>query len=232
MKLNTIQKEGQWSNISDRLNYNFSRIDASIERIKGVTLKLCGYFKTEDKLREAYPIAMSGAKAYVGNSFPYAIYLWDDLLRGWVDSGYTGGEDSVKVEEITHKIYEGDVINNPDEEDLTLVGPVIKFADKTYNKQLFSGLGRNYVRKNIKDGVNVLSQDMLREANTIYHIQYDYDLLGEEIVIPAGSTLNFEGGSLNNGGVVFDDTTISGAPKMALTHFSGVIANAAIEAEF
>lgn len=97
----------------------------------------------------------------------------------------------------------GDVNNAADEEDLTSVNvegtDVLKFKDKVYNPLVYSGLGRKILRKNIVNGVNTLTKEMMSDANTIYHIQYDYDLNGEEITIPEGCTLEFEGGSLMNG---------------------------------
>ena len=97
------------------------------------------------------------------------------------------------------------ITNAPDEEDITTTGgelPVLKFKDKEYVPEMASGLGRQYLRKNIVAGVNVLTQSMLQWPNTIYIIQYDYDLQGAEITIPEGCVLNFQGGSLRNGTIV------------------------------
>lgn len=210
MKLSTIKKEGQWSNISDRINENFSKVDLAVESLKSVTVKNCGYYSTIAALREAYPTASAGAKAYVGDNFPYAIYLWDSAINDWLDSGETGGTEDVTVNNITENIYEqkfvtqettinGDVTNNPDNEDLVAEDDKLKFADKAYNKAAFSGLGRVYLRKNMVGGTNVLTQDMLSAENTVYHIQYDYDLEGASIDIRDRSVLVFDGGSLSNG---------------------------------
>lgn len=98
----------------------------------------------------------------------------------------------------------------PDEEDLTLTevdehgNARLKFKDKEYNSDNFSGLGRVYLRKNITEGKNVLLQEMISEANTIYHIQYDYDLNEQEIIIPENCVLQFEGGSFRNGKLVIN----------------------------
>lgn len=110
----------------------------------------------------------------------------------------------------------GDVTNAPDEEDLTSENQggtdVLKFKDKAYNAALYSGLGRVYLRKNIVTlegtGKNVLTQAMVNTANTIYHIQYDYDLNGQTITLPAGCVLEFDGGSVKNGTIVLTNTTI------------------------
>lgn len=53
---------------------------------------------------------------------------------------------------------------------------------------------------------------MVSDENTIYHIQYDYDLNGQTITLPAGSTLSFEGGSLSNGKINGNNSLITGDP--------------------
>ena len=98
----------------------------------------------------------------------------------------------------------GTITNLADDEDLESVDDgtgsnVIKFKDKTYNASQFSGLGRKYLRKNIIQGKNILTQEMINQENTIYIIQYDYDLNGAEINIPNNCILQFKGGSFSNG---------------------------------
>lgn len=109
----------------------------------------------------------------------------------------------------------------PDEEDLTGIKQnnklVLKFKNKDYNTNDFSGLGRVYLRKNIRgitDSVegtiaaNVLTQQMVSYPYTIYHLQYDYNLNGETIIIPEGCTILFEGGSISNGTIIGTGTSI------------------------
>lgn len=86
-----------------------------------------------------------------------------------------------------------------DEEDITEQNGTLQLANKTYDKQSFSGLGRVYLRKNIVGDKNVLTQAMINKANTIYVIQYDYDLKEASINIPENCVLQFDGGSLSNG---------------------------------
>lgn len=120
-----------------------------------------------------------------------------DRTSGYVQYGYDG-EHWNNLIPITDFIIQ----NNPDEEDITSDdNNKLKFADKSYDAAQFSGLGRKYLRKNIQQGKNILSQDMINEENTIYIIQYDYDLNNAEITIPDNSILQFDGGSLNNGTV-------------------------------
>lgn len=98
-----------------------------------------------------------------------------------------------------------------DEEDITQETNVLKFKDKLYEPTNYSGLGRVYLRKNIVEGVNRLSQDMINTPNTIYHIQYDYNLNSETINVPENCVLLFEGGSISNGILNFINTTLGGS---------------------
>lgn len=108
--------------------------------------------------------------------------------------------------------------NLADEEDLTSKvedsKSVMKFADKAYDASSFSGQGRVYLRKNIVLGKNILTQSMINDDNTRYIIQYDYDLNGETISIPEGCTLDFQGGSFNNGILYINYTDIKGNPRI------------------
>lgn len=94
----------------------------------------------------------------------------------------------------------------------------LTFADKNYNTTDYSGLGRVYLRKNIQKVVNpntglpyvtnLLTQEMVSKENTIYIIQYDYSLNYQSITIPEGCTLDFQGGSITNGTIVFNSTLV------------------------
>lgn len=85
-------------------------------------------------------------------------------------------------------------------------------GNRPYNPSEFSGKGYKVLEKNIQTvgGVkkNILTAIMLSEANTIYEIRYDFDLNGETIEMKEGCTLKFEGGSLNNGKIIFNGTFI------------------------
>lgn len=101
------------------------------------------------------------------------------------------------------------IYNVVDDEDLeSNECNVIKFKDRVYNKELASGKGYKVLRKNWVNGKNILTQDMIANTNTIYEIRYDFDLNGAEITIPEGCALKFEGGSLNNGVLVGNNTYI------------------------
>lgn len=110
----------------------------------------------------------------------------------------------------------------PDEEDLTSVSSgsadLLKFKDNDYTPLAYSGMGRKILRKNMMNGVNILTQEMMPidteegpndpGKNTIYIIQYDFDLDGMTIKIPSNSILKFNGGSLCNGTLIGNNTKI------------------------
>lgn len=107
-----------------------------------------------------------------------------------------------------------------DEEDITEQNGTLQLANKTYDKQSFSGLGRVYLRKNIVGDKNVLTQAMINKANTIYVIQYDYDLKEANINIPENCVLQFDGGSLSNGTIVGNKTSILSSMYQIFTNVS------------
>lgn len=116
----------------------------------------------------------------------------------------------------------GGTINNlADDEDLVSVDKgeslsVLKFADRAYNLETHIGMGYKILRRNIIDGKNMLTQDMVNQPHTIYVVQYDFDLDGATIKIPEGCILDFQGGSIVNGKVFSDNKTtrIVNPPKI------------------
>lgn len=80
------------------------------------------------------------------------------------------------------------------------------YSDKEYDPEHHSGLGRK-VLKLKPDGSNILTQEDFSDANTIYVIQYDFDLNDPngEINIPHGCVLEFDGGTLSG------ENTLSGS---------------------
>lgn len=121
------------------------------------------------------------------------------------------------------------VYNQADNEDLEEIiqdgKSVLHFKDKLYNSEEYSGYGRVWLRKNIKKSSlcdccddtkkNILTQNMFFKqdnispnTNTIYIVQYDYDLDGNTITIPSDSVLVFDGGSFSNGQIILDNTLV------------------------
>lgn len=172
---------------------------------------------------------------YINNKPTTEIFVGDKIQAGtkseWIKDElweFHDGIGSVEKHSITLEDLSQEVINllaqgnntitnQPDGEDLIQVDistesgkplNVLKFANKAYSKANFTGLGRTYLRKNIVDNNNILTQDMINEENTRYIIQYTYDLNGTTINIPANVVLEFQGGSFTNGTINCDNTII------------------------
>ena len=124
------------------------------------------------------------------------------------------------------------ITNLPDDEDLEEKCNVIKFKDREYNPYMASGKGYKILRKNWVGGYNTLTQDMVNKENTVYEIRYDFNLRGEEITIPEGCTLKFEGGSFKNGIMKFQNTYIVNGNFVNMIDFQGTIKNEIIYASW
>ena len=212
MDLSTIKNTGNWGNSASRLNENFSKVGTEVDKLKYAAYN-SKLYASEALLKQAIPSPSVGDWAIVGNAIPGEIYRCDTDGE-WTATGQTGGGYGMEVTEkhvteqyVTevHNEYTGDIVNNPDDEDLISEelaegGKVLKLADKAYNASAFSGMGRVYLRKNISGSKNLLTQAMVAGmANTRFIIQYDYDLNGGTLEIPEGCTLDFQGGSIKNG---------------------------------
>ena len=53
------------------------------------------------------------------------------------------------------------------------------------------------LKKNLVNGVNTLTQEMMSAINAKYIIKYNY-ILGEDITVPEGCVLDFDGGNIVN----------------------------------
>lgn len=84
----------------------------------------------------------------------------------------------------------------------------LDWNDKAYAPSIYNGLGRNTLKKNMFEGVNMLTSAMVSIANTEYFIQYDYDLCGGKVTLPANASLVFMGGSIKNGTLIGNNTRI------------------------
>ena len=110
MELNAIQQQSTWGDASAQINENFTKVGVAIEGIKDATTRNKGYYATAADLQSAFPTAPIGSKAYVGTSYPYAIYTWSGSV--WVDSGQTGGEESLNLGDYYNKIEVADKSEN------------------------------------------------------------------------------------------------------------------------
>ena len=92
-----------------------------------------------------------------------------------------------------------------------------------YGLDAEGGKMRIVLPKNIVAGKNKLPREMMNHANMTYVIQYDFDLEGEKLRLPLGCTLLFEGGSISNGELIGNKTTLEGSIKV--TFLSGSFTN-------
>lgn len=79
-----------------------SVISREINKIKDATSNNKGYFLDVESLKDAYPTANEGSKAYVGNSYPYMIYLFQG--GEWINSGQAGGDDTFNAGDFYTKL--------------------------------------------------------------------------------------------------------------------------------
>lgn len=87
-------------------------------------------------------------------------------------------------------INNGTINNAPNNEDITTDGNnLLMFADRSG----LNGMGYVILRK------DKTFAEQVTKTNTIYEIRYDFDLDDATVVIPVGSVLQFNGGSLQSG---------------------------------
>jgi hypothetical protein len=144
--------------------------------------------------------------------------LWVDLIAALSGISITDSEDIVPKVNVDNQVS-------------------LLFADKNYNTAEYSGMGRVYLRKNIATvedpsgntiTTNLLQQSMVSKKNTIYILQYDYNLNRQILSVPSGSVLLFEGGSINNGTLQLNNTVLAGNPNIT-ADVTGTVANANVE---
>ena len=155
--------------------------------------------------------------SFIDNNKEWKLYQFKGELSQF--NNYTLWDDVFNLEKY--------VINSllPDEEDITITdkdsngNSKLKFKDKKYDPSTFSGMGHKILRKNIVrrinddgtiDYINYLSANEFSDSNTIYEIKYDFDLNGKEIQLLENCTLYYNGGSLNNGTIIYSNTNLIG----------------------
>lgn len=182
-------------NITDKYNESYISLSQAIELIPYKSRKIGQVVTFLDDTGKWSMYQFQGLRKNQWNT----LSLWVDLLDLMEGLTIIDSEDIVTE------------VNSANQTSL-------KFADKTHNEADFSGLGRVYLRKNIVDvenpetrnvvTMNWLNQSMISKENTIYVIQYDYNLNKQTITIPSGCVLLFEGGSISNGTLIGNSTIV------------------------
>lgn len=127
----------------------------------------------------------------------------------------------------------------------TTLKDALDLVVKTNGRQEITGANLNEVLTTILKGVDILDRaapydttgmsktvldksktfsEQVVGTNKIFEIRDDFSLNGGTVTIPAGCILDFNGGSISNGTVVFQNTLLSGNPIIN-TDFSGTLSN-------
>lgn len=205
-------------NITDKYGESYISLSQAIELIPYRSRKIGQVITFLDDNGEWRLYQFQGERVNQWNNTT----LWVDLIAA------ISGLSIIDSEDITTKTNANNQVS-------------LLFADKNYNTAEYSGMGRVYLRKNIvnvEDPVtgnvvkmNYLTQSMISKENTIYIVQYSYNLNGQTITIPSGCVLLFEGGSIDNGSINFTDTTLAGDPNIT-TSISGTLKNSTLKPEW
>lgn len=73
----------------------------------------------------------------------------------------------------------------------------VKVTALTTNQNVHVTYKTIILKKNLVNGVNTLTQEMVSNENIKYVIKYNY-VLGEDITVPAECILEFDGGNITN----------------------------------
>lgn len=116
---------------------------------------------------------------------------------------------------------------------------------RTNGQQQITGANLNGVMTQILQGVDIMDRanpadtsgkekvvldksktfgEQVVNSDTIYEIRDNFNLGGASVSIPAGCVLDFKGGKVSNGTLVFQNTILSGNPVIE-TDFSGTLSN-------
>lgn len=76
------------------------------------------------------------------------------------------------------------------------------------------------LKKNLVNGVNTLTQEMVSNKNTKYVIKYNY-VLSENIIIPTGCILDFDGGNIANS--IENSYTLTGTETKIVNLYNYII---------
>lgn len=144
--------------------------------------KYYGFFADEENLPEG---TVPGF-AYVGEGPTYNI--WNFNGEEWKDAEITVNQSPIGNNEDINQDESGK----------------LQFANRTYNAQNPNGMGYVILRK------NATFASQVTDTNTIYEIRYDFDLDGEDITVPSGCRLYFNGGNVKNGTIIGANIRVGG----------------------
>lgn len=105
-----------------------------------------------------------------GKSLSYKLTTsdWSTILDNWdINQGTVINNDNTTN-------ISGDVINNPDGEDLVSVDDKLQFADHGYMPNNIDGMGKIYLRKNVKNEAVKTEEDVTSTSTLVSGKYYDF----------------------------------------------------------
>lgn len=95
MELNNIKPSDNWGTTASNINSNFQKTSIEVEKIRYLTEKGKGLYKTAEALRIAVPSPKDGDWAIVGTTVPGP--LWSAAGGVWSATGESGGVGNVEL---------------------------------------------------------------------------------------------------------------------------------------
>lgn len=169
---------------TDGYYWNFSDgVGAIASKVSRYSL---GYLQIDAKAGEEYIISGSYTSRY-------GKYFWACL-----DSSNKILECGNTIEGDSQEVIASDIVIS---EDCTLIVNLVIYLNPEYSV-------KKIVKSDTKSNINILNSPLLKKENTIYYIRYDYDINNGIVELPKNSVLFFIGGSIKNGTIVGNNSTI------------------------
>ena len=177
-------------------------LEGTVQAVEDMSVRNKGYFTNSSKLTSAYPSAQVGDQAYVGTSYPYAIWRWNG--SAWEDTGGTGGDETLKLNDYSTKEETQQAIEDN--------------IDQELDAESERGIANGVVTKKINElgakilKINRLQYSSINENKGIYYSNGRFsDLIGYNVyeykVVP-NSILVI---NINTGGVLVDNWAVVAA---------------------
>lgn len=169
---------------TDGYYWNFSDgVGAIASKVSRFSL---GYLQIDAKAGEEYII--SGSYTSV-----YGKYFWACL-----DSSNKILECGNTIEGNSQEVITSDIVIS---KDCTLIVNLVIYLNPEYSV-------KKIVKSDTKSDINILNSSLFKKENTIYYIKYDYDINNGIVELPNNSVLFFIGGSIKNGTIVGNNSSI------------------------
>lgn len=95
--LSQIKTDSNWGTEAPRINENFNAVNAELAVLRSTTSVNIPLFSSLSEAQQSIPNPYIGKLILVGTTLPAAVYKWDGTK--WYDTGITGGETNVSLED-------------------------------------------------------------------------------------------------------------------------------------